>query len=182
LTEQSKDKLQGLIDKAGAKVLKRGSIAGAAVRARGEKEAERIIQAVGSKAPPVYRRGPWHLARPGAYPLPPARLAFALASFMAWLFHRTTPGPDMVVTSSFTGSVGAGIVNVLVGLWTGSQRMGVRGFFAGCFIRGADGDVGAPGGEVRPDGTLKQLKVSLGLSFKRPTFASRKTLTWNSME
>jgi len=47
--EKFKDKLLGLIDKAGAKVMKRGSIAGAAVRARGEKEAERMIQAVGSK-------------------------------------------------------------------------------------------------------------------------------------
>jgi len=47
--EKFKDKLLGLIDKAGAKAMKRGSIAGAAVRARGEKEAERIIQAVGSK-------------------------------------------------------------------------------------------------------------------------------------
>ena len=38
-----RDKLLGLIDKVGAKVMKRGSIAGAAVRAHGEAEAERII-------------------------------------------------------------------------------------------------------------------------------------------
>lgn len=43
-----KDKLLGLIDKAGAKIRKRGSVAGAAVHAHGESEAERIIQMVGS--------------------------------------------------------------------------------------------------------------------------------------
>ena len=37
--EGFKDKLLGLIDKAGAKVRKRGSVAGAAVRAHGESEA-----------------------------------------------------------------------------------------------------------------------------------------------
>jgi len=36
---------------------------------------------------------------------------------------------------------------------------------------------GWPRDEVRPDETLEQLKVSLGLSFKHPRFASRKTLT-----
>ena len=40
--EGFKDELLGLIDKAGAKVRKRGSVAGAAVRAHGESEAERI--------------------------------------------------------------------------------------------------------------------------------------------
>jgi putative transposase len=47
--EGFKDKLLGLIDKAGAKVMKRGSIAGAAVRAHGESEAERIIRMVGAE-------------------------------------------------------------------------------------------------------------------------------------
>ena len=41
--EGFKDKLPGLIDKAGAKIRKRGSVAVAAVRAHGESEAERII-------------------------------------------------------------------------------------------------------------------------------------------
>ena len=44
-----KDKLLGLIDKAGAKIRKRGSVAGAAVRAHGESEAERIIRIVGAE-------------------------------------------------------------------------------------------------------------------------------------
>ena len=47
--EGFKDKLLGLIDKAGAKVRKRGSVAGAAVRAHGENEAERIIRMIGAE-------------------------------------------------------------------------------------------------------------------------------------
>ena len=47
--EDSKDKLPGLIDKAGAKIRKRGSVAGAAVRAHGESEAERIIWMIGAE-------------------------------------------------------------------------------------------------------------------------------------
>lgn len=47
--EGFRDKLLGLIDKVGAKVMKRGSIAGAAVRAHGESEAERIIGRVGAE-------------------------------------------------------------------------------------------------------------------------------------
>ena len=46
--ESFKDKLLGLMDKAGAKILKRGSVAGAAVCAHDEKEAERIIRVVGA--------------------------------------------------------------------------------------------------------------------------------------
>ena len=44
-----KDKLLGLMDKAGAKISDRGSLAGAAVRAHDEKEAERIIRIVGAE-------------------------------------------------------------------------------------------------------------------------------------
>ena len=55
-----KDKLLGLIDKAGAKVRKRGSVAGAAVRAHGESEAER---GVGSCC-----RGPHRPGRPIVLP------------------------------------------------------------------------------------------------------------------
>ena len=44
-----KDKLLGLMDKAGAKISDRGSLAGAALRAHDEKEAERIIRIVGAK-------------------------------------------------------------------------------------------------------------------------------------
>ncbi len=47
--EGFKDKLLGLIGKAGAKMIKRGSIAGAAVRAHDEGEAERIIRVVGTE-------------------------------------------------------------------------------------------------------------------------------------
>jgi REP element-mobilizing transposase RayT len=47
--EGFKDKLLGLIDKAGAKIRKRGSVAGAAVCAHGEIEAERIIRIVGAE-------------------------------------------------------------------------------------------------------------------------------------
>ena len=47
--EGFKDKLLGLIDKAGAKIRKRRDVAGAAVRAHGEKEAERIILIVGAE-------------------------------------------------------------------------------------------------------------------------------------
>lgn len=47
--EGFKDQLLGLIDKAIAKVTKRGSVAGAAIRAHGEGEAERIIRAVGAE-------------------------------------------------------------------------------------------------------------------------------------
>ena len=42
-------KLQGLMDKAEAKIRDRGSLAGAAVRAHHEKEAERIIRIVGAE-------------------------------------------------------------------------------------------------------------------------------------
>ena len=45
--EGFKDKLLGKIDTAGAKIRKRGSVAGAAARAHGEIEAERIIRIVG---------------------------------------------------------------------------------------------------------------------------------------
>ena len=44
-----KDKLLGLMDKAGARIRDRGNLAGAAVRAHDEKEAERIIRIVGVK-------------------------------------------------------------------------------------------------------------------------------------
>jgi hypothetical protein len=47
--EGFKDKLLELIDKAGAKIRKRGSVAGAAVRAHDESEAERIIRIVGAE-------------------------------------------------------------------------------------------------------------------------------------
>jgi hypothetical protein len=47
--EGFKDKLLGLIDKASAKVTKRGSVAGAAIRAHGEGEAERIIHVIGTE-------------------------------------------------------------------------------------------------------------------------------------
>jgi len=47
--EGFKEKLLGLIDKAGARVMKRGSITGAAIRARGESEAERIIRLAGAE-------------------------------------------------------------------------------------------------------------------------------------
>lgn len=47
--EGFKDKLLGLIDKVGAKVTKRGNVAGAAIRAHGEVEAERIIRVVGAE-------------------------------------------------------------------------------------------------------------------------------------
>ena len=47
--EGFRDKLLGLIDKVGTKVMKRGSIAGAAVRAHGESEAERIIGLVSAE-------------------------------------------------------------------------------------------------------------------------------------
>ena len=47
--EGFRDKLLGLIDKVGAKVMKRGSSAGAAVRAHGESEAERIIGLVSAE-------------------------------------------------------------------------------------------------------------------------------------
>ena len=47
--EGFKDKLLGLMDKAGAKISDRGSLAGAAVRAHDEKEAERIIRIVGAE-------------------------------------------------------------------------------------------------------------------------------------
>ena len=43
-----KDKLLGLIDKAGARPRKKGDATGAAVRAHGESEAERIIGLVGA--------------------------------------------------------------------------------------------------------------------------------------
>ena len=46
--EGFKDKLLGMIDKAEAKIRKRGSVAGAAIRAHGESEAERIIRVVGA--------------------------------------------------------------------------------------------------------------------------------------
>jgi len=46
--EGFKDKLLGLIDKASAKVTKRGSVAGAAIRAHGEGEGERIIGVIGA--------------------------------------------------------------------------------------------------------------------------------------
>ena len=44
-----KDKLLGLMDKAGAKIRDRGSLAGAALRAHDENEAERIIRIVGAE-------------------------------------------------------------------------------------------------------------------------------------
>ena len=44
-----KDKLLGLMDKAGARIRDRGNLAGAAVRAHDEKEAERIIRIVGAE-------------------------------------------------------------------------------------------------------------------------------------
>ena len=44
-----KDKLLELIGKAGAKIRDRGNLAGAAVRAHDEKEAERIIRIVGTE-------------------------------------------------------------------------------------------------------------------------------------
>ena len=44
-----KDKLLGLMDKAGAKIRVRGNLAGVAVRAHDEKEAERIIRIVGAE-------------------------------------------------------------------------------------------------------------------------------------
>jgi REP element-mobilizing transposase RayT len=44
-----KDKLLGMIDKAGAKIRKRGSVAGAAVSAHGKSEAERMIRVVGAE-------------------------------------------------------------------------------------------------------------------------------------
>ena len=47
--EGFKDKLLGLMDKAGAKIRDRGNLAGAAVRAHDEKEAERIIRIVGAE-------------------------------------------------------------------------------------------------------------------------------------
>ena len=43
-----KDKLLGLMDKAGARIRDRGNLAGAALRAHDEKEAERIIRIVGA--------------------------------------------------------------------------------------------------------------------------------------
>ena len=36
--------------------------------------------------------------------------SFLLASFMAWLFHRTTLTPDTVIAFSFTGSVAFGVI------------------------------------------------------------------------
>ncbi len=47
--EGFKDKLLGLIDKAGAKIRKQGNVAGEAVRAHGENEAERIIRILGGE-------------------------------------------------------------------------------------------------------------------------------------
>ena len=47
--EGFKDKLLGLIDKAGARIRKRGSVAGAVVRAHGKSKAERIIQMIGAE-------------------------------------------------------------------------------------------------------------------------------------
>lgn len=47
--EGFKDKLLGLMDKAREKVAKRDSVAGAAIRAHGEGEAERIIRLVGAE-------------------------------------------------------------------------------------------------------------------------------------
>ncbi len=47
--ETFKDKLLGLIDKAGATIRKRGSVTGAAMRAHGEIEAERIIRRAGGE-------------------------------------------------------------------------------------------------------------------------------------
>ena len=55
--EGFKDKLLGLIDKAGAKIRKRGSVAGAAVCAHGENEAERIIRIMGGRAGPSQKCG-----------------------------------------------------------------------------------------------------------------------------
>lgn len=46
--ESFKDKLLGLIDNTGAQIRKRGSLSGAAVKAHGESEAERIISTVGA--------------------------------------------------------------------------------------------------------------------------------------
>ena len=47
--EGFKDKLLGLMDKAGARFRDRGNLAGAALRAHDEKEAERIIRIVGAE-------------------------------------------------------------------------------------------------------------------------------------
>ena len=47
--EGFKDRLLGLMDKAGARIRDRGSLAGAAARAHDEKEAERIIGIVGAE-------------------------------------------------------------------------------------------------------------------------------------
>ena len=47
--EGLKDRLLGLIDKAGARIGKRGSVAGAAVRAHGESEVERNIRMIGAE-------------------------------------------------------------------------------------------------------------------------------------
>lgn len=47
--EGFKHKLLGLIDEARAKVTKRGSVAGAAIRAQWEGEAERIIRVAGAE-------------------------------------------------------------------------------------------------------------------------------------
>ncbi len=46
--------------------------------------------------------------------------SFALASFMAWLFHRTTLAADTVIAFSFTGSVAFGVVMIS---WLGKYRM-----------------------------------------------------------
>lgn len=46
--ESFKDKLFELIDKAEAKIRKRGSVVGAAMRAHGESEGERIIRVIGA--------------------------------------------------------------------------------------------------------------------------------------
>lgn len=44
-----KDKLLGLLEKAGGKIRKKGSLAGDAIQAHNEKEAERIIRTIGSE-------------------------------------------------------------------------------------------------------------------------------------
>ena len=63
--EGFKDKLLGLIDKAGARIRKRGSVAGAAVRAHCESEAERITRIIGPELGLPQSAGELELLRKG---------------------------------------------------------------------------------------------------------------------
>jgi ABC-type Mn2+/Zn2+ transport system permease subunit len=61
----------------------------------------------------------------------------ALASLMAWLFHRTTLRPDTVIAFSFTGSVALGVIIIA---WLQQYRL-LEGILFGSIYANGPGDI-----------------------------------------